>query len=61
MTTKQKIIKAIALDGYANFTTQGQRWTCDNLDDVLDKYVVALNGNNEQDLVLYQNILNVEE
>lgn len=61
MTTKQRIIKSIALDGYVNFTTHGQRWTCDNLDDVLDNYIVALNGDNEQDLVLYENILNVEE
>lgn len=61
MTTKQKIIKAIVLDGYANFTTHGQRWTCDSFNDVLDNYIVALNGDNEQDLVLYENILNVEE
>lgn len=61
MTTKQKLTKAIILDGFANFSAKGQRWTCDSVDDLEEKYVVCLNGDNEQDLVLYEDIEIVED
>ena len=61
MTTKQKLEIALELDGYTNFTAKGQRWTCNNEEDLLDDWIVAVNGDNEEDLVLYEDIETVED
>lgn len=61
MTTKQKLEIALELDGFANFTAKGQRWTCNNEEDLLDDWIVAVNGDNEEDLVLYEDIETVED
>lgn len=61
MTTKEKLTIAIELDGFANFSANGQRWTCKDQEDLMVNYVQALNGDNELDLVLYEDIEMVED
>ena len=57
MKTKDKILMYIELDGFSVFTVKGLTYFCDNIDDVLDKYVVASEINScDMDLIPYEDI-----